>query len=175
MLDRLREKLSEYVDDPFPAIDDTVDCPDPSCNRKMLFRDVFEHFFIQHLELRKQFSEERENTGKRTETPRVRKADLVEDYDLKRPEDVEKELNIQEPTGASNVQVERELKHLTPVFRSLEQKGKFVIKKHTHIGRARGIAIKDKFKRTVRRTEDYSLDNYEIDEGADLPITIKQK
>lgn len=158
MLDILKDILSSYLqDDPYPEIDDRVNCPE--CGRQMLWRDIWEHFFITHLNLRERVSDisDKEEDSVSSDRNKVRKRDLLDSYELERPEEdigPEQDLELQEPSGGSHrVDRERLRNRWQPYLNRLRREEELRVGTNEHFGKLRGHDIALRFKQVAYRLE----------------------
>jgi len=158
MLDILKDILSKYLqEDPYPAIDDRVPCPE--CGRQMLYRDVWEHFFITHLNLREKLSDTNGHSDSSASSDRnkVRKRDLLDSYELERPEEdigPEQDLQLQDPTGSSNSVNREQLKNKwRPFIQELRREEELKVSTDEHFRGLRGHHIAQRFKQVAYRLE----------------------
>jgi len=149
-----------------PEIDERIRCPEPSCSRVMLYRDIFEHFFAAHIFPEYPYQvdgKEEETTGNNTHGTDFSVSDYVDDYDLDRPEEEDQGIELQEATGGQGGRAQKLRVYHGVITDRIEEEGELVIKSTTHIGSTRGFDIIRKFKQAVRRIPNDSLDNYEIE------------
>lgn len=158
MLDILKDILRKYLDDdPYPEIDDRVPCPE--CSRQMLYRDVWEHFFITHLNLREKLSDNNGQSDSSVSSARdkVRKRDLLDSYELERPEEdigPEQDLELQDPTGSSNSVNKEQLQNKwRPFVQRLRREEELTIDTNEHFRGLRGHHIALRFKQVAYRLE----------------------
>lgn len=178
---KIQDWLAELVDaTPLPKIDSRVWCPHPECSRLMLYRDIWEHFFATHIfpEYPYQVDGKQEETDvNHSHREDLSVSDYVDNYELDRDQEEDREFEIQEATGGQGGRAQK-LKVYYEVIQEKLEDGELVIEKTTHIGSTRGFDILRKFKQAVRRVPDDSLENYEI-EGADnygsYPVVIRAK
>ena len=154
MLEELKEKLRNlFPDDPYPAIDDRVPCPE--CGRQMLYRDIWEHFFIQHLNVRELYNTEEKVEG-RTEK-KVRLRDLLDNYEVDRTEQdlgPDTDIEIQSPKGSSkSLDKDRLRNKWRPFLQRLEEQGQVEISTSQHFNGLRGHHIAQRFKQVAYRLE----------------------
>lgn len=142
------------------------------------YPDLYRHIWGNHYGVVEEETSENERATVSHDHDEFSVGDYVEDYSLDRPESDTEEVNIQDPSGSSN---SSKLNHLMIYYRritqGIEENGSFHINSRTHIGSARGGHIKQNFKMAVRRIEDDSLENYQIenDGGGDYPIIIERR
>lgn len=158
MLDILKDILRKYLaEDPYPAIDDRVPCPE--CGREMLYRDVWEHFFITHLNLREKLSDNngQSDSSASSDRNKVRKRDLLDSYEIERPEEdlgPERDLELQDPSGGSNRVNREQLKNKwRPFIQRLRKKEELKVDTNEHFRGLRGHHIAQRFKQVAYRLE----------------------
>jgi len=167
----LARKIESWIADRWdltrcPDIDERKECPHPDCFRAMLYRDVFEHFFADHIFPEYPYQvdgKEEETTGNNTHGTDFSVSDYVDDYDLDRPEEEDQRIELQEATGGQGGRAQKRRVYHGVITDRIEEEGELVIKSTTHIGSTRGFDIIRKFKQAVRRIPNDSLDNYEIE------------
>ena len=94
-----------------------------------------------------------ESSGSSSE---VRIRDLIDDYNLDRPEKKgceEKSFEIQEPTGGSSVKKGRLREKWRPFLEELRESGEVVVTRHQHHGGLRGAHIVRKMRRDLKRLD----------------------
>lgn len=185
-LEKWKRKFKDWLADRAgwtrrPEIDQRVQCPEPSCRRTMLYRDIFEHFFATHIFPEYPYQVD----GKEEETDSYMShgqdfsvSDYVDDYEITWDQEEEDEMELQEATGAQGGRAQKLRVYYEVIREKLEVQEELVIERSTHIGSTRGFHIVTKFKQAVRRIEDDSLENYEIDgdqNKGSYPVVIRAK
>lgn len=156
MLEILKNILLKYLeDDSYLEIDDRVKCPD--CSRKMLYRDIWEHFFIKHLKLRELVEETEDHTRSSSSDRKVRKRDLLDSYELDRSEkDIgpDQDIQLQDPAGSSNRVNREQLKNKwRPFIQRLRREEELKVDTHEHFRGLRGHDIALRFKQVAYRLD----------------------
>lgn len=153
---RIRSTIREKLDEPIPEAYDEVNCPD--CNRRMYFRDVFEHYFVKHLEIGEELTENRENdnsNSSNSQEHKVRKRDLLDSYELDRPTQPDtRENELPEATGRNSELKEKRLRSKWKnVIEKLEECGEVKVSKNQHKGGLRGNHIVRRFEQVAKRLD----------------------
>jgi len=156
IVEQIRSTIRERLDEPCPEPYDYVKCPD--CNRRMYFRDVFEHYFVKHLEIRERLTENRENDNSKSSTThehKVRKRDLLDSYELDRPSDQEDDGNeLPKPDKKYSELKEKRLRSKwNNVIEKLEERGEVKVSKNQHKGGLRGNHIVRRFEQVAKRLD----------------------
>lgn len=138
----------------------------------MLYRDIFEHFFADHIFPEYPYQvggKEEETTGNISSGDDFSVSDYVDDYEITwDQEEDDQGIELQEATGGQGGRAQRLKVYHGVILEKVESQGGLRITSKTHIGSVRGYHIVEKFKQAVRRVEGDSLDNYEI-EGDENP------
>lgn len=163
MLERIRSWIIERYDlKKTHEVDDRVRCPHPECSRKMLYRDIFEHFFATHIFPEYPYQVDRkpeETTTHISSESKFSVSDYVDDYDIDREEDQGDELEIQDPTGGQDQEIRRKRlrKNWKPYLEKLRSEGRVEIgprEKPLGDKGPRGSDAARKLKSQVKRIED---------------------
>lgn len=174
---------SEKVEDLFDSEEESEDDEGIYCSfcgqgPMERVEDKLEHEEAQHIDSEDDESDEEDDRSCVMTEPSSVRGELVDDYEIDWDQDDEDDgIEIQEATGSSNSTKFEHLKtYYMRVVEEIEKSGKIVIKKNTHIGKARGFNIKRKFKSAVKRHPDDSLENYEFvrDKKGSYPVIIEK-
>lgn len=134
----------------------------PECDRRMLYRDIFEHYFTQHFEV-PVIKEKQREQSKVYEREMASRGDLVDDYEIHWDTDQsEKGVRLPDLEEKENQKLNHLRTYYHRVKEQIDANGKAVITCNTHIGSARGYHVVQNFRMAVRRIDDDSLENYEI-------------
>lgn len=140
------------------------------------YPDLFRHVWSEHYWVTEEDDAKNESSSGETLHDDFSVGDFVDDYSLPETgssEEKSKSIQLQEPTGGQGFKQDRIKSRFSEIFDSLEEDGKFVIRRTTHVGALRGGNILLEFKSAVRRLDDWSLDELEIEnDGNGYPVTI---
>jgi len=142
-----------------PDLDDRVRCPDPGCSKRMLYRDVFEHFFATHIFPEYPYQVDRkpeETTGNMSSGDDFSVSDYVDDYEIDRDQEEGQEIELQEPTGGHTAKRDRLRKRWKPYLRELKSEGQVRIgPREKPLGKhgPRGSDAARKLKSAIKRLD----------------------
>lgn len=141
------------------------------------YPDLFRHVWSEHYWVTDEEESKNETSSAEGYMDDFSVGDYVDDYSLPDSGEEETGIEIQEATGRAHSSKFNNLrKYYEGVVQELDQNGRCVIKKSTHIGTARGFDIKRYFRQAVRRHPDDCLENYDFvrDRKGSYPVIIER-
>lgn len=180
----LKERIQDWIAEragwtKCPDLDDRVECPHPECGRRMLYRDIYEHFFAAHIFPEYPYQVDRkpeETTTHISSEEKFSVSDFVDDYELDQDQDEDDDLEIQDPTGGPNedVRARRLRKNWKPYLEKLKSEGEVEIgPREKPLGKhgPRGSDAAMKLKSQVKRMdEDLELEVQHLSQGAIIKV-----
>lgn len=133
----------------------------PVCG-KVMHEGCKDDHLESHKPDQKEEDSENQNSIRNSET-KVRKRDLLDDYELERNEEKESGIEIQEVDDNRGLKQEQLRKKWNPIIEELKRRGKVEFTKNDYYGTARGAAIVRDFKKATKRMEIEMQLEYDVD------------
>jgi len=184
IVSELKERIQDWIAEragwtKCPNLGEPVKCPHPECGRRMLYRDVYEHFFATHILPKYPYrvdGKREETTGNNTFGDDFSVSDFVDDYEIDREEEQGDDLELQDPTGGLNedVRARRLRKNWKPYLEKLKSEGEVEIgPREKPLGKhgPRGSDAAMKLKSQVKRMDvDLEVEVQHLSQGAIIKV-----